>query len=119
MSQIHVVGGDEPIATGNCKFRKQSDTFFREYPAALTPTRVYALDGDGNFVFHFYMKHIDRASFKSSFWQGGKIVLTLSNGNNFQFQLMNPKKPMYDDKPAMKKWISTINQIIMANRQPR
>ncbi|MFB1484144.1 hypothetical protein [Corallococcus sp. RDP092CA] len=96
--------------------RRADDTFFGTYLATMTSRRIFAEDADGTLLFNFYLKDIARAEVRESFWKGDGVRLLLQDGNDFVFKLM--KDAIYEDSGAARRWVSTINQVLLIWRNP-
>lgn len=91
--------------------RRPDDTFYGTYLATMTGSRIFAEDADGTLLFNYYLKDIARAEVRESFWKGDGIRLLLQDGNDFVFKLM--KDAIYEDAGAARRWVNTINQVLL------
>lgn len=91
--------------------RRADDTLYGTYLATMTSRRIFAEDADGTLLFNYYLKDIDRAEVRESFWKGDGIRLLLHDGNDFVFKLM--KDAIHEDAGAARRWVNTINQVLI------
>ena len=94
--------------------RRADDTLYGIFLGTLTTKRVFAEDELGTLIFNFYIKDIDRAEIRKSFWKGAGVRLILRSGNDFVFKLM--KDAIYEDAVAAQVWVNSINQVLLVLR---